>query len=103
MALTKLKPVIDTINAVTTTIAPVKAIEKKTAEIFSSSRSGKVYDAMSKAEWAAKDRRISRAGVWQAAIQSVGIQAFNVEGTLEGLLKLVEQAAEYGLAFINKE
>jgi hypothetical protein len=47
--------------------------------------------------------RIRRSGVWQAALQSVGVLQYNLDGTLEGLLKAVEKAAEAGLQFINKD
>ena len=50
-----------------------------------------------------KDVRISRSGVWQAALQSVGVLQYNLDGTLEGLLKTVEKAAEAGLQFINRK
>ena len=50
-----------------------------------------------------KDIRISRSGVWQAALQSVGVLQYNLDGTLEGLLKTVEKAAENGLQFVNKK
>jgi hypothetical protein len=59
--------------------------------------------AMSKAEWAAKDRRISRQGLFQAALQSVGVLQLNVENTFEGYMALVEKVAEHGLTFVSKE
>jgi hypothetical protein len=58
---------------------------------------------MSKADWAAKDRRISRQGLFQAALQSVGLLQLNTSNTLEDYLKLVEQVADRGVEYVNKE
>ncbi len=60
-------------------------------------------ESMSKAEWAAKDKRISRAGVWQAALQSTGLLQLNTQNTFEAYMALVDKAAEHGLQFINKD
>ena len=58
---------------------------------------------MSKAEWAAKDRRISRAGVWQAALQSMAGLQFNQGGTLDSFLDVVDKMADRGLQYVNRE
>ena len=50
-----------------------------------------------------KDQRISRAGMFQAALQSVGILQLNTGNTLDDYIKLVEQAAERGLAFVHRK
>lgn len=60
-------------------------------------------ETMSKADWAAKDVRISRQGLFQAALQSTGLLQLNTGNTLADYLVLVEQAAEAGLAFVNRE
>lgn len=59
-------------------------------------------DTMSKDEWAAKDRRIGRAGLYQAALQSVGVNQYATGRTLAEYLAVVRQAAEDGLAFVNQ-
>ena len=61
-----------------------------------------VDNTMSKADWAAKDDRISRAGVWQAAVQSTGLLQLNTGNTLEDYLKLVEQAADRGYEYVHR-
>lgn len=60
-------------------------------------------DTMSKEEWAAKDRRIGRAGLYQAALQSVGVNQYATGRTLAEYLAVVRQAAEDGLKFVNEE
>jgi len=47
--------------------------------------------------------RIRRSGVWQAALQSMGILQLNTNNTLEGFLALVEKAADAGLGYVNKD
>jgi hypothetical protein len=59
-------------------------------------------NTMSKAEWHDKDVRISRQGLFQAALNSVGILQLNTGNTFEDYMKLVEQAADRGLAFVNR-
>lgn len=59
-------------------------------------------ETMTKADWANKDQRISRQGLYQACLQSVGLLQLNTGNTLDDYLKLVEEAAERGLEFVNK-
>lgn len=75
--------------------AHVAAVKKSVGKAASS-------ETMSKADWANKDQRISRQGLFQACLQSVGLLQLNTGNTLEDYLKLVEQAAERGLQFVNK-
>jgi hypothetical protein len=79
--------------AQTAQVAAAKANVKKAAS----------SETMSKADWAAKDIRISRQGMFQAALQSTGLLQLNTGNTLDDFLKLVEQAAERGLQFVNKQ
>ena len=51
----------------------------------------------------AQQIRIRRSGAWQAAIQSTGLLQYNLSGTLEDYLKVVEQAAERGIVFVNRD
>lgn len=60
-------------------------------------------EVMSKADWAQKDIRISRQGLFQAALQSVGILQLNTGNTLEDYLKLVEQTADRGIEYVNRK
>ena len=78
--------------AQTALVAATKAFVKKAA----------ASETMSKADWASKDQRISRQGLFQACLQSVGLLQLNTGNTLEDYLKLVEQAAERGLEFVNR-
>jgi hypothetical protein len=60
-------------------------------------------ETMSKKEWADKDDRISRAGVWQACMHSVGLLQLNTGNTLEDYLALVEKAADAGYAYVHRQ
>lgn len=58
-------------------------------------------DKMSKSDWAAKDQRISRQGLYQAALQSTAIMQYAID--IPAYLKLVRQVAEDGLKFVSGE
>ena len=79
---------------------PVQLAQVATAKAFV--KKAAASETMSKADWASKDQRISRQGLFQACLQSVGLLQLNTGNTLEDYLKLVEQAAERGLEFVNK-
>jgi hypothetical protein len=104
MPLLKSKPVQQTVDApkqespTPEQLAQVAAAKHTIAKASKATAS----DTMSKADWAAKDVRISRQGLFQAALQSVGILQLNTGNTLEDYMKLVEQVAERGLQFVNK-
>jgi hypothetical protein len=78
------------------------AQEAQVAIAKASVKKAAASDTMSKADWASKDQRISRQGLFQACLQSVGLLQLNTGNTLEDYLKLVEQAAERGLQFVNR-
>jgi len=76
-----------------------------TADVFVKSEPVKaetpvVDKKMSNADWAAKDRRISRQGLFQAALQSPAIMQY--APTLEEYLELVKKVADVGLAYVNE-
>jgi hypothetical protein len=50
----------------------------------------------------AKDARICRSGVWQAALQSTGLLQLNTDNTLAAFLALVEKTANAGLEYVNR-
>lgn len=50
-----------------------------------------------------KDHRISRQGMFQAALQSVGVLQLNTNNTLDSYMELVEKVAERGLQFANRQ
>lgn len=58
-------------------------------------------NTMSKAEWAAKDRRIGRAGLYQAALQSTGLMQYCPD--IDSYFKMLKRAAEEGLKFVNEQ
>ncbi len=68
----------------------------KTASAVYTGRKTEVSDTMSKAEWAAKDQRISRQGVIQAAVQALA-PVVAPEKLLEEAVKL----ADGMLAYVN--
>lgn len=85
-------------GVVTTSTTPPPSAGKKTF-----GKASTASDTMSKAEWAAKDQRISRQGLYQAALQSMGVLQLNQGNTLDEYLALVEKVVERGLAFVAKE
>jgi hypothetical protein len=76
-------------------LAKTEIVKKNIAKTASS-------EIMTKADWANKDQRISRQGLFQACLQSVGLLQLNTGNTLDDYLKLVEQAAERGLQFVGR-
>lgn len=82
--------------------APTSAQEAQVVSAKKNVAKATASETMSKADWANKDQRISRQGLFQACLQSVGLLQLNTGNTLEDYLKLVEQAAERGLQFVNK-
>lgn len=85
-------------TAITVAPAPEQAIPKKVVLKPVTAKG----DTMSKAEWASKDVRISRQGLFQAALQSTGLLQLNGGNTFDAYMELVEKAAERGLQFVNK-
>jgi hypothetical protein len=79
-------------------LAQVETAKKTVAKAFTKSS-----ETMSKADWHDKDVRISRQGLFQAALQSVGVLQLNTGNTLEDYLKLVEQVADAGLLYVNRK
>lgn len=104
MPLLKSKQV-ETTTVVPATISstPTPEQTKLVSDVKKSIAKSAANETMSKADWANKDQRISRQGLFQACLQSVGLLQLNTGNTLEDYLKLVEQAAERGLQFVNGE
>ncbi len=70
-------------------------------EKFESHRAaGSADKPMTRTDWDSKDRRISRQGLFQAALQSPALMQYSP--TLEGYLDLVRKTAEEGLKFVNE-
>lgn len=86
-------------TAVTPPLEITKAAEPKS---LGKKPVAKDTGTMSKAEWAQKDVRISRQGLFQAALQSTGLLQLNSGNTFADYMALVEQAAERGLEFVNR-
>ncbi len=68
----------------------------KTAAVYTGRKAGSDSDTMSKAEWAAKDQRISRQGVIQAAVQALAPVV-----APEKLLEEAVNLADGMLAYVN--
>lgn len=78
---------------------PVAVVAPTKAEPYTGGRKA-FSDTMSKADWAAKDVRISRQGLFQAALQSPALMQYSP--TLEAYLELVVRTANAGLAYVNE-
>lgn len=85
----------------TETATPAQLVHVETVK--TAVKKSAASETMSKADWASKDQRISRQGLFQACLQSVGLLQLNTGNTFDDYIKLVEQAAERGLAFVNQE
>jgi len=83
--------------------APTPEQETKVAAAKTFVKKAASSETMSKADWHDKDVRISRQGLFQACLQSVGLLQLNTGNTLEDYLKLVEQAADRGLEYVNRK
>ena len=83
--------------------APTPAQTEQVAAAKTAVKKAAASETMSKADWASKDVRISRQGLFQACLQSVGLLQLNTGNTFDDYMTLVEQAAERGLAFVNKQ
>ncbi len=92
-----LRKAIDSAVKTEAPVQPAPHIEVKASKPYTGHASKP--DAMTKADWAAKDVRISRQGLYQAALQSPAIMQYSP--TLDEYLKLVEQVANAGLLFVN--
>lgn len=112
MPLVKRTPNADTVAAVMTPSLAPAPIEIKVEKVATEQAAEKpAKKSLSKDDyWTRKEERdietgirIRRSGVWQAALQSVGVLQYspNVR-TLEDYLKIVQQAAEDGLRFVNE-
>ena len=80
-----------------------KVAEVKKAVTQKAAASKEEYWANKEANDHAKDIRISRSGVWQACMHSVGLLQLNVGNDLKSYLDIVKQAAEEGLRFVNEK
>ena len=100
------------VNKVLSTVLPAKSLAKAVVEIaaapkqlpdverakrFTPKFTKKADDTMSKEEWAAKDVRISRQGVIQAAVQAVAPVV-----SLDKLYGEAEKLANQMLEFVNR-
>jgi hypothetical protein len=89
-------------SAVATQMIPASA--KKLGGVHKAGdRAAAKSETMTRADWDNKDRRISRQGLFQACLQSVGLLQLNTGNTLEDYLKLIEQAADRGFEYVNRQ
>ena len=81
--------------------AVVGEAPKIVAPVFNNTPVAKAVkdSGMSKDEWQAKDTRISRQGVWQAAVQALA-PAYT---ELDKLIKEAEVLANAGLEYVNRK
>ena len=80
-------------------LAQVVEIKKSIGKAVAKAASSEV---MTKADWSAKDRRISRQGLFQSCLGSVGLLQLNVGNDLKSYLDIVRQAADEGLKYVNE-
>lgn len=64
-----------------------------------SSHAPKADKPMTRTDWDSKDQRISRQGLFQAALQSPALMQY--APTLDAYIELVVRTANAGLAFVN--
>lgn len=109
-------PAIDTSGSAST--AAVPATQAESVQSVPEKRLGGTRESGAKAQalmtkddyWRRREERdietgihIRRSGVWQAALQSMGVQQLNAANTLESFLALVEKTANAGLEYVNKD
>jgi hypothetical protein len=102
MPLLKAKVAPEVVQTITTS-TPTPEQLGQVAAVKTAVKKAAASETMSKADWHDKDVRISRQGLFQACLQSVGLLQLNTGNTLEDYLKLVEQAADRGLEYVNRK
>jgi hypothetical protein len=81
---------------------PTLAQEAQVAAAKTAVKKAASSETMTRKDWDQKDRRISRQGLFQAALQSVGILQLNTGNDLKSYLDLVRQVADEGLEYVNR-
>lgn len=79
---------------------PVQSVAEKATEIKKAFDAPKADKPMTRSDWDSKDRRISRQGLFQAALQSPALMQY--APTLEDYIALVVRTADAGLAYVNE-